>query len=337
MNKKPFELNTNLIKKAGFLDGFLKGAVEKIGFREKPFETIFSIVGTAVIWRINSLLGIVAFMAESLGYGPGLLGRAIDTYLKSGGAETVDNMNLNSESDLRSAAEFAISDLMKNTNISEKISSSEYFLNDLYNIKKSIDLDDIITASYVGKYFPLKKEAGPRTQTYKRFLMKILGGKTLGVANILYGIIKLFAVGIVGLGIAGGTKSVVKDVTEGKGLLKKPTNVPVGSQYYANKENNIEGTIIKFLNTIKFDSGDFETTFQKKYNMSMISSPQMDKVLMKIKMMNGGVSLDVINRWDAFFAPELKIMANMFMPGFIYEKNTKKTPKEELSKLLKGV
>ncbi len=337
MDKKAFKLNTNLIKEAGFLDGFLKGAIEKVGFREKPFETIFSIVGTAVIWRINKLFGIVAFMAESLGYGPGLLGKAVDTYLKSGGAETVDDMNLNSESDLRSAAEFAISDLMKNANISEKTSSSEYFLNDIYNIKKSINSDDIITASYVGKYFPLKKEAAGRIGMFRRFLQKVLGGKTLGFANVLYGIVKLFAVGMVGLGVAGGTKSVVKEKLLGKGVGKPTDKAPAGSQYYANKGNNIESTIIKFLNTIKFDSGNFETTFQKKYNMPIISSPQMDKVLMKIRMMNGGVSLDVINRWEAFFAPKLKIMANMFMPGFIYEKNTKRPPKEELSKFLKGV
>ena len=158
---------------------------------------------------------------------------------------------------------------------------------------------------------------------FRRFLSSILGGKKLGLASALYGIVKLFAVGLVGIGVAGGATSVVKDLKKDK---KSPApgpsdQVPAGSQYYAMEGNNVEDTLVKFLNTIKFDNGNFESVFKDKYKKPIRLSPQMGSVLVKIRMMNGGVPLNVINRWDAFFAPKLKNLANLFMPSFMYEKS----------------
>jgi hypothetical protein len=337
MNENSFKTNAELIKKAGFFEGFLKGAVENVKFKEQPFESIFSLFGTAIMWKISWKLGALTMLLQGLGYGPGKLGKIIDTYLKKGGAESVEEMNLKSGSELKSASDFAISSILGD---SKKTSSLDYHLNDIYNIKKSISLNDIIAAAYVGKYFPIyKKGYKGRLGLFSRFMTEVKRGKRLGLSNILYGLLKLLVTGMFTLGIIGGVKEVIKEdfpSLRSKKTTKGPTrDTPSGTQYYANPLRNVEGMIIKILNTIKFNKGNFESRFQEKYGVSIENSPQMDKILTKIQMMNGGVPLSTINNWDAFFAPKLRILANMFMPGFIYEQ--RKNPKKELSKLLEGV
>lgn len=314
----------NFTKEAGFAEGFLKEVVDKVGFREKPFETIFGILGTAVIWKMSKVLGIVSFAAESLGYGPGLLGRAIDKALRGGGAKTVSDMNL-SDSNLKSASQFAIEDLFSKTAESTKTSSSEMFLRDMCMMKKTINSDDIVVASLVGKYFPMQKEARTgRAGMFRRFLSSVFGGRKLGLANVLYGILKLFATGLIGLGIAGGVKSVIKDVkrdtTDPTGVGPTSfTNVTGG--HYKNVSGNVQETIVKLLNTIKFDSGNFETTFSKEYGKPLRNSQRMRKLLSMVRSMNGGEDIYEMNGWGAFRAPSVKAMANILMPEFKYEKD----------------
>jgi hypothetical protein len=324
--------NLFLIKEAGFFEGFITGAIKNARFKEHPFESIFSLFGTGLMWNISWKLGAFTMLLQYLGYGPGRLGKIIDIYLKKGGAESVENMNLKSDSELKSASDFAISSILGDV---KKTSSLNYHLNDIYNIKKSINLNDVVTAICVEKYFPIYKKCyGGRFSDFKKFMSGIKKGDKLGLSNLVYKLLKMLVTGMFSLGIVGGIKEVVKeDFPSIKPLIKN--DVPSGAQYYSNPLRNVERMIVKILNTIRFNRGNFESRFQEKYGVSIINSIQMDKVLTKIQMMNGGVPLNTINNWHAFFAPKLKTLANMFMPNFIYEQ--RKSPRKELSKLLKGV
>lgn len=317
----------NLIKNAGFIDGFLKTVAEKVGFREKPFETIFSIIGTAVIWRLSKVLGLLAFIGESMGYGPGLIGRALDDYFKSSGSKSIDNMDL-SESNLKAASEFAVLDMAKNMLGNEKTSAMNY-IDDIISIKKSININDLSTAVYASMYF--KKEAIGRSSKTRRFLLKVLGGQRLGIANVLYGIVKLFVKGLIGLGIIGGVKSVVKDIKEkDKNEVIKTT--PSGMKRYKNEKGNVKETLINLLNTINFKNGTFETTFRNKYNVPLRNSSQMNKLLTQIRILNQGQPINIMDKWDIFFGPSLKDMANILMPEFAYRGGANRN---ELSNLIK--
>lgn len=309
-------------KSAGFIEGFLRTAIDKIGFRESPFETIFGLLGPAIIFRISKLLGLVAFAAEALGYGPGLIGKAIDEYLKAGGADDVSEMNLN-DSSLKAASTFAMSDLFKNT--VGKTSSADYFLENIYMIKKSVNTNDIISSCYAGN---IHKEARSRTGLLANFLRKVFKGQSLGIANLLYGLLKLFATGLIGLGIAGGIKETIKDVK------KKPEDkeLPKSNlKYFENKRYSVEDTIINLLNTIRFKEGNFEEVFQKLYKKPLKNSNKMDKLLSKISYINKGAPINIMDQWDAFYAPKLKDMANFLIPEYSYGGN------DELSKFLKGL
>jgi len=317
-----------ITKDAGFIDGFLKTVIDKVNFKEKPFETIFGILGPPLLWKINWVLGAAAYAAESFGYGVGRIGSVIDNFLKSGGAENISQMDL-SDSNLKSASILAENDLLNFTQ--GKTSSADYFLENIYMIKKSITANDIVSACYAGKIY---KEAKGRVGMVSSFLGSVSKGKRLGLANILYGVLKMFAKGLIGLGVVGGIRSMVKESPMFGGSKdnkeNKEISVPTNARRYANTENDVERTIIKLLNTIKFKEGTFENVFENIYKVSLENSSQMSKLLTNISFMNNGAPISTINNWDIFYAPSLKNLAGMLMPEFNYNK-----PNKELTDFLK--
>ena len=53
-----------MYKEAGF-DDAIKTVVKKVDFKNKPFETLFGVLGTSGIFFASWKLGIIAFIADS--------------------------------------------------------------------------------------------------------------------------------------------------------------------------------------------------------------------------------------------------------------------------------
>lgn len=317
---------STIIKQADFLDGFTKTLLEKYApsqWLQKPFETIFSAIGPMVIWKISWPLGILSFIGDHYGFGPGFIGKLIDEHIGAGKGKKLDL----SDENLKAASESAVEDFIKKTQ-SLQTASANYFLNDIIKIKGSFNKDDVLTALYASKYNTITKEAlkVPGTNWIKNFL----GTSKIGITSVLYGLIKAFAKGIMGAAVVGGVASMISgvggDSSTEKILPTEKTTKPVESknrQYYSNVERNIENTIIKFLNAT---ISDFSSTFEKLYKKPLHGSKEMQEILNIVESMNKSDIFN-INKWDAFMAPAVLDIAYKIMPTATYEKADKESQK----------
>lgn len=335
----------------GMIEDFLRTVVKKVNFRERPFETIFGAIGPPLAWKVFGFkIFLLTLIAEYVGFGPGRLGRLIDEELnwKPGQALSLGS--------LKSAA----------GNVVDKIKSiiglkSASMLKDMMEIKGTIDEHDLVAIAYMNKYFPAKtieKQAIGRGAYLRRFLSAIKGGKKLGFANVLYALLKLFAGGLVGLGLVGVVSGLSKrhmgfglpEAGEsgesplgglfGKPTTKKPSILSGGNLYIKNEKGNVEDTLIHFLDsTIE----GFSEGFRKVKGKPLKGSPEMQRRLAVIEKMNND-NIFSLNNKPAFVIPPIMLIANSLLPEARYEKikaptstTTKDAPARELKKLLQGV
>lgn len=310
---------TTIIKQADFLEGFTKTLLGKYApsqWLQKPFETIFSAIGPMVMWKISWPLGVLSFIGDHYGFGPGFIGKLIDEHIGAGKGKKLDL----SDENLKAASESAVEDFIKKTE-SMKSTSANYFLDDIIKIKGSFNKNDVLASMYASKYNNITKEAlnVPGSNWIKNFL----GTSKIGISSVLYGLIKVFAKGIIGAALVGGVASMIS----GEGGDQKTEEVaPTAEktkpeelknrQYYTNVARNVENTIIKFLDAT---ISDFSSTFEKLYKKPLRGSKEMQDILNIIESMNKSDIFN-INKWDAFMAPTVLDIAYKIMPTATYEK-----------------
>src|SRR5574342_437003 len=96
--------NSAIVKEAmveEFISGFAKNTWGKLQLRTKPFETLFRFLGPMMFAK--TLFGkAILMIAESYGFGPGLIGKFIDDALGFGDPNSVPTV---SDSDIQNVSQ----------------------------------------------------------------------------------------------------------------------------------------------------------------------------------------------------------------------------------------
>lgn len=340
---------------SGFVDGFFSTVSNKLDLKHKPFELLFGTIVPSATMSIFPMLGVLFYLGEFAGYGPGLIGAQIDKALglREGEIPNVSDENLQKTSQ-------NIVD-----NVSDKVSldsftswiqektkplfgmTSESMLKEIQIIKGSVSSNDIFVANvFSATQSGVIKNAG--IKDLFNFFKQTTRGKKLTLGAVLYWILKRFVKGLIGLGLVGGAIGLAKEVgtkeapagtTETKTPLPKYLDLGGTQQTYQNTKKNVENTIIDFLNSeyfFKDKSGQKKLTFSEKfkeiYGSDMKESQQMQKLLETIQFINGNASLDYISSWRVFAAPDILTMAGVFLPGI-----TVKSPTGTSQQVVKNV
>jgi hypothetical protein len=351
-----------LVKQASFIEEVLGTIKDKSRLTERPFETIFGSMLPMIVWPTSKILSILMFIAEALGYGPGLLGRLIDRYLGFGGT-TAPPLT---DTSLKSAATSVVDGLLAKLGLSAKTSMLQNFC----MAKESIELNDMVAIAACIKYDGIIKEArrSPgRIGFLRRFLVKARVGGRLGLINFLWYLLKTFAKGLIGLGLIGGTigylKKKVKEVSPGFGVgfgrgrelgpdddsgisttLAPPERVFGKTELYLNTRGDVEETLIHFLDSaykvrLKDKAGykTFSEMFEELSGYPLRGSGEMRDVLKTIDSLNWG-NVDQINMKRTFAAPTLSYIAKKLLPQIrLKGKRTGPQDKKELIEALRGV
>lgn len=312
------------VKNAGiggdFLQGFLGEAVRKVNFKEKPFETIFHFLGPAILWQISKPLGILSGVVELFGYGPGYIGKLIDQHLLRG--KSLDDADL-SESSLKGASDSVVSDISKQYSQT----STASILTEMCLVKNSFTHDDILVAGYINKYSGFNKEA----IGFGSSIISKLFGMSGFFTGAIYWLLKKIVGGLALMGVLGGAASALKlkDYKKEPEYKEKEFESKYGNlKYYPNVSNNVEDTIIKFLDaTIK----DFSSSFEQVYKAPLKGSSQMKDVLYMIEDLNNDTLIKYIDSWDKFVAPEVLFIAKTLIPIATFNK-IKEQPEKTINK-----
>lgn len=312
-----------IVRQADFVEGFLSTVKEHTDFVHKPFETIFGALGTAFLFRLNWLLGALAFVGEALGgYGPSIIGKYIDEYLL--GTKKEGEADL-SENNLLEAAKHAVDKIL-----GRGTEETTAFLDEIFLIKHSVSMHDVVAAAYVmrdmkrsGIEVYAVKPVGMLNRA-KTWLPQLAGSKHK-IVSVLWWLLKKFSFGIIGMGIAGGLLSAVgvgksSEVEEGK---RKPEERPApsgeptatGKQYYTNVAGNVENTLITFLDAA---IANFSTAFAKTVGEPLRGSARMKNVLQEVAQLNWA-NIGDVDRAKAFVAPSPIVLAKMLLPEAKYE------------------
>lgn len=339
-------------KRADFVEDALKTIKDKSHLFEHPFETIFGAMLPMILWPNSKILSALLFVAEALGYGPGLLGRIIDKSLGFNGT----NVSSLSDDNLKSAATNVIDMLLSKLGM-----STESMIYDLYQIKHSIEVHDLVSiAAYIRQNPNMIKTTyiSRRPRFLRSFLFNTSRSGRLGLINSLWWILKTFTKGLIGLGIAGGVVGKAKEISHpsvpietGKGLeelfpsggrSKKLLMQRGPTDLYLNIKNNVEDTIIHFLNSkykIRSKSGikyiTFSEMFKKLNGYSIKNSGEMQDILKLINGLNWG-ELEQINNKRTFVGPKLEFIAKKLLPVMQLE-NEVSNENKELLQALQGV
>lgn len=269
------------------ISGFLGTVKDKTSFMTKPFEIFFSTVAPLMIWRISPLLGILAFVGDAFGFGPGKIGATIDKSLGFGSGEP----NISSAAQ-KGAAENVVKEAEKALGISTEASLS----------KRQI----IVEARRSGKF--------------ATYLRQMLRSDRLGFGSIVYGFIRAFTKGLLIAGLIGGAKAVLTDKSTPTAEPKSKEPAPQTQRanlsgkkinYLRNVANNVEDTVIRFLNA---DIPNFSQTFKEATGKQLKGSQELRKVLYEIEAMNYGKDIADLNHQLAFVAPSTSYMAQMLLP-----------------------
>ena len=320
---------TTIVKQADFIEGFLSTVKDHTDFKNKPFETVFGLMGPLVLWKINWMLGALGFLGEALGYGPGLIGKYVDDYLRStrkGGEADL------SDSNLQSAAEHAAKQILGQSAI-----ESEGMLAEIFLIKHSLSLHDLVTATYVSRHLResgviVRMAAGPGILARLKGMLSV-SGMFSRITSALWWLLKKFAVGFAGLGIAGGLLSMMgvkKEKERPEAEKAAPSGEPatVGMQHYANMAGNVESTLIMFLDAA---IANFSVSFASTVGEPLKGSERMRRVLQEVAKQNWA-KIEDVDRAKSFVAPSPLVLAKMLLPEAKYEPIDKEPAEKRVSK-----
>jgi len=347
---------STITKRADFVENALRTIKDKSHLMDSPFETIFGAMLPMVLWPTSKMLSALLFVAEVLGYGPGLLGRLIDKALGFG----TGSPNLSDES-LKGAATGTIDTILSKLGM-----RAESMIRDLYMVKSSIEMHDLVAiAAYVKQNPATVKIAYPgRASFLRRFLLRTSQGGRLGLINGLWWILKTFAKGLIGLGIAGGLIGKGKELLQpggapgmpGRGLEglfppsgeAKPLLMERGpTDLYLNVKQNVEDTLIHFLDSAyKLHSKSsatyvpFSKMFQELNGYPLRGSAEMRDVLKIVGGLNWG-EVSQIDSKRTFVGPVLETIAKRLIPVMQLEseevKPTEGSKDKDLLQALRGV
>ena len=322
-----------IVKQADFIEGFLSTVKDHTDFKNKPFETVFGLLGPLVLWKINWMLGVLGYLGEALGYGPGLIGKYVDEHLFSTKKDGEADL---SDSNLQAAAEHAAKQILGQT-----AKESEGMLAEILIVKGSLSLHDLVAAAYASRHL---RERGEIVRTADVHLLRKLkrllgmggghyhGGIFSRIVSVLWWLLKKFATGFVGLGIAGGLLSTLgvkktKEAPEAErpALSGEPTTT--GMQHYTNIAGSVEGTLIMFLDAA---IANFSSAFAKTVGEPLKGSARMKRVLQEVARLNWAQVGDV-DRAQAFVAPSPLVLAKMLLPEAKYEPIGKEPAEKRVS------
>ena len=312
------------IKSAGVIEDALNTVADKMELHKHPFETIFSTMLPAIVWPASKLLSSLFFIADAVGYGPSLIGEYIDEKLgfHSGSPDL-------SEGNLKQTATSFVD------NVFGKLGMQSESDMDIFFQKKSVSMEDLVSIAALVKNKPLVKSAKPGL---KNFIGKMFKGQRLSLANVLFFILKKFAFGLIGLGIASGAASYTK-----KKLLEPQIEVPesdVPFQLktispedklmsgklipYSNVFGNVEESLIEHLKDIKItyegEKLSLPEYFEKEKSKPLKGSPEMNR-LMENKIIPYNKTLND----PVFVAPKLKELGKTILPHMVIANLVSKT------------
>jgi len=346
---------TELVKQAGMGQDFINGALnivkDNVNFNRAPFETLFSLLGPPIAYAVTGpFIGSLILAADvATNYGPSAIGRLIDQHLMSGKTD-VTEIDF-SDSNMNSASVSIVDKIWSKIKTIPKNA-----LKQIMAAKGHISNEDVIASFYLGEYMLCKEAVGggwlgsryKAHRRYKRygwgasgrygrlrgFMSGMIGGRRLGFASIIFGIIKLFGKGIIAMMLAGGIAKVIgvktrherkrdDPATTGKNVYPGDTDPFLPSrlkkatmQYYSNVSGNVQDTLITFLDA---SIANFSVAFKATYKTPLRNSPQMQRVLQDVELLNWGNMAD-INKRKAFVAPRVLNLAKKLLPKARYEK-----------------
>jgi hypothetical protein len=337
------------VKSAGRVEDFLAGAAdeakEKSQVMSAPFKTILSTVGPFLfsktiwgwaLWELAQHFGFDVF---------GWIGGMADKMLGLGKSDNPPSVG---ESDIKSAAE----------GISDGIWD---WLKSKWN-----EILDYITGVFASSDRGIVKQASKSKWT--RFMRQVGSGRRVGLVGFIYKLLMVAFLGLAGsIGFSGlfravglGPSASQKEMHEREQEERAKTERPVEKhQHYQNTKNNIEDTLIYYLNTaVGANEGnmDMETYFQMTRSRPLRGSPEMQKILKEIHELYRYSSTEEINNFETFYGPKVKEIIGEITPEVMERhkqkqqvpaepkeptkptsRRVKKDPKKELKQLLEGV
>jgi hypothetical protein len=306
------------------MDSFLSGAKDTFDNRvnkEKPFETLFTLLGPAVLWGISWPLGLLATVADFAGFSLGGIGKYIDEAL-----DLNDGKNLKqiTEEKLKLVSENIVDGIVTPETMNswkkseEEISRKEAvaMLKDIKELKGHITNNDVFVALAYSKNNGLVKQARGKLLT---FLFGASAVKPLkkGIVAMLWRLLVRAAKYLGLFVVAGGVTKVVKDEL---GFSKKLDDKKVNNTLYKNTKGDVLKTIVEFLNAeFDFDYKGKVLSFSEMYKQmsgqNIETSTQMGQILESIRLLNGGEYIENLNGWEAFKGPLIEDMYKVFLPN----------------------
>jgi hypothetical protein len=317
-----------IIKEADFATDFLKGVKDSVDFKNRPFETVFDVLGTGILLKYSWVVGGLSIVASTLGYGPGYIGRLIDDYFRSQGAKGVDQMDL-SMSSAKGAADFvsnAFSGMLSKLKSGLGIEAS-LIVRDIGRIKGYTTYRDVEASLYVASSAIVKEG---RVKHFTRLLSQWRRGRKLHIiSGALMGLIWLFMKGMIALGIGKGIAYSVglrtkKVPVEEKGGLFRPDSsaypagkVPGLLQYYSNVGGDVKNTLIKFIDATiaNFSNGFIQAqrlANPNKVPVAVERVPAWNSILRDVEAYNWA-KLSEVNKFSSFVAPPVMIIARRLL------------------------
>jgi hypothetical protein len=347
-----------IVKEANALANFVSGALgrikDDINLRDKPFETIFSVLTPVMALRFGFVLGTAIIAADyAFGIGPSWIGKQIDDYLRKGGGFDPEKPMRN----LEGASESTMKQIWSKAKAEVGLESKSV-LQDIMMVKGFITPNDVVTASHIA----LHKESQPWRGSYygggyygggyygggyrkpwfggrgrmgflRRFVTNVRRGQRLPLfSGALLGLLRVVAKGLGIFMLTGGIAKMVglKSKKEREVSTEPPTAFKYRDddpllprrlksqtmQYYGNEIGNVENTLIKFLDA---SIANFSKAFQTVNGMPLKGSPKMQAVLEDIELLNWG-NLEEINKRKAFVAPRVINLAYKLLPEAKYER-----------------
>lgn len=316
-----------------FANNAISSVADRVDLRNSPFETVIGAIGFTAAFTVSPLLGIILMVAEAFGIGPGMIGAFIDkaSGFKSGGVKPV--LDMNSFSLIAGKIMDMISEKVGSLTSGASISISET------EIRKMANLG--IIASYDKKFIKLASTRNNLGNLWKGIISQRKGTYTkFSLTKILTGFLWTIAKGLLAMGIIGGISKTVSGkkevVTDPTGFLpgipligdKRETkivqdSVPDNWFYYKNIKNNIQDTLIYYLNN---NIASFSNAFYKENNIQIYNSPQMRNLLGLI-LEHNYAPISHLDSMEGFVAPNIKDVAERIMPGYKYSKIEQYKPK----------
>lgn len=346
-----------LVREAGLSDivrsvaSSIGAEVNKLSFRQRPFETIFRFLTPGIlIMRGSWMLAILLGVAEQLGFGPSKVGSVIDKLLGFGGTVAPKKVT---EGGLWNAAKTTVDSILnkvrgKSSSFEARITKRGY-----------MEMSDLLVA-WAEIEPPIEQHAkAAGTGLLGRaanWLGLMKGGQRLSLIALLFGLLKRFAVGILAL---AGIGFITKKVLPGAGTAPKPgkpglfglpgtktkpsaSALPGAKQVWRRWINRggVQKSIIMALDNLIRDekTGDrFSKMFYDARGRPLWNHPSMGPILNDVRIAHSNAPLDEIDTYRTFMGPDPMNIARRLLPEKIYGAARKVKPAKPIKQIEKEI